>query len=180
MIRKRTALAIVAATLMSASADAGSFYARQSLVRTDQKPEPPKDPPSVLQETSIVLRVVSGSDCLQVAEIEVYANGVNVAAAAAGGVATGTAPYDPATGPGRAIDGVRPASYPNIYHSVCGGSPTLRVVFPRAVDVERVVAYGRADSYQHRDIYSYEITGRSGVRTGILDAREGPATSIPS
>lgn len=130
--------------------------------------------------TSIVLHAGIASSCIQVAEIEVYSNGVNVAAAAAGGIATGSAPYSPEASPANAIDGVKPAGYPNIYHSQCNGGDYLQVTFTHAVPVDSVVVYGRADYGAARDIYSYQLlNGTEVVTAATVDATSGSGSSTP-
>lgn len=79
------------------------------------------------------VRITAGlaGNCIQIAEVEAYENGVNVALASNGGVATGTAPYSGSSVPARANDGIRPSSYPNIYHSQCNGGDSLVITFAR-------------------------------------------------
>lgn len=169
--------ALLGATLtMSVAADAQTkYYARENLNRFGLKTAAP----SAGSETGIVLTAIAGSACVQIAEVEVYANGVNVAAAANGGTATGTSVWSSESNAPRAIDGVKPASYPNIYHSACYNGDTLTVTFARPVKVERIVVWGRQDYGPERDMFSYSLTGGSPVRTGVVDARSGMGSANP-
>lgn len=189
-INTRIALLLGAAVLTTSAADAQRYYARQRInvvggatsngpVTPDPTPTPTPTP-TARSETSITVNNVSGTGCIQIAELEVYAKGVNVALAANGGRASGTSPYSGESNVGKAIDGVKPAGYPNIYHSECVGGSYLRVDFARPVEVESVVIYGRADGFGERDVFTYQITGTTGGRSGAIDARSGRGTSIPS
>lgn len=174
----RTALAIAAAitTLAAGSADAQTrYYGRAKLAVApvkDATPEPGK------LATSVTITAGIRNSCIQVAEVEVYSGGVNVAAAASGASAIGTSVWSGESHAGKAIDGVKPAGYPDIYHSSCSGGDALTITFARPVVTNRIVIWGRADYGPERDVYGFSINGPSGaVASGVVDATSGSGSA---
>jgi hypothetical protein len=110
-----------------------------------------------------------------VAEVEAYSGSTNVALAANGGRADGSGSYDPyASTPDKAIDGVKPAGYPNIYHSMCYGGDRFIVNFASAVPISSIVVYGRQDFGADRDVYHWRLyNGGTVVDEGTIDATSG-------
>jgi hypothetical protein len=130
--------------------------------------------------SSIVVQAGIASNCIQVAEVEVYSNGVNVALASNGGEASSNNSYSSQSTADRANDGVRPSGYPAIFHSACSNGDYLRIEFPVPVRVDGVTIYGRADYGQDRDIYSYTLyDAATAVAQGQVDARSGSGSSTP-
>ena len=147
--------------------------------RTFSRPDPNAPRPAPVVATSVVLTAVSGS-CIQIAELEAFAGGLNVASAANGGVATGSTPYDGQANVGRINDGVKPAGYPNIFHSQCGAGDFAKVTFAQPVTLDRLAVYGRSDCCQGRDVFNYRIyNGTTQIASGILDASQGSAETQP-
>lgn len=127
-----------------------------------------------LLATSVLIKSPAGG-CLQIAELEAYSGDTNVALAQNGGVASGSNPYSGDAGVTRTNDGVKPAGYPQIFHSSCGSGDYLRITFANPTPIDRLMLYGRADCCGDRDRYSYEIyNGSESMGSGILDARSGP------
>ena len=184
MIRNSmVALAAAAASLTTSSADAQRFYARENLNRNATASAPaakPEEPATGMTATAIVLTSSIG-DCIQVAELEVLSGGRNVAAASSGGRASAQDIWSNESTADKAIDGVKPASYPNIYHSACRGDSYLRVDFASPAKVQSVIAYGRADGWQGRDTFVYQLfSGSTVIGGGTIDARSGSGSSTPS
>ena len=141
-------------------------------LRTFARPDNSPLPPSNVIATSIVIKGGLVDSCIQVGELEVASSGVNVAASSKGGVATGTPGYG--TSPISANDGVKPAGYPQIFHSGCGGGDYLKIDFANPSPIDTITLYGRGDCCQNRDLYSYELfNGSVSVGTGTIDARAG-------
>jgi hypothetical protein len=144
--------------------------------RTFTRPDPNAPPPPPVVATSIVLTSVNGT-CMQIAEFEAYSGGVNVASASNGGVASGSQQYNSDTYAGRINDGVKPSSYPEIFHSQCGAGDFAKVTFAQPVTLDRLVIYGRQNCCQDRDLFAYKIyNGTTLISGGTLDARNGGAT----
>lgn len=123
---------------------------------------------------------------LQVAELQAFSNGTNVALASNGASATATSTYDPGgpnSLPGNAIDGNTQGDYyaaPYIFHS---GSPasseSLTVTFAHAFDITGLTIYGRTDCCSDRDSYTYTLfDGATAVGAGSLDARTTHVASV--
>lgn len=126
------------------------------------------------------VRIKAGivNSCIQVAELEAYEGGVNVALASNGGSAIGTTPWSGESAPAKAIDGMRPAGYPNIYHSQCSGGDNLVITFARPSRISKLTLYGRQDYGPERDLYGYELlSGSTVVGTGQIDARSGSGSA---
>jgi hypothetical protein len=118
---------------------------------------------------------------LQIAELQAVTFGnVNVAAAANGGVATGSIPgYDSYATPDKAIDGNTGGHYytDKIFHPSTEGGTYFEVAFG-ASDLASLKIFGRTDCCSDRDIYNYSIFNASNVLlgSGTLDAT-GPTHS---
>jgi len=112
------------------------------------------------------------SDYLQIAELQLFSNGTNVAL---GKSATATSIY--VNGPAvasNAVDGDTRGDYPFIFHSGNqDGSDSLTVDLGGTFNVQSVAIFGRTDSCcQFRDLYTYTLfNGADVVKTGTLDAR---------
>lgn len=177
MIRHSTIALVTMASLVTVSAGAQTFYARQTLTKTATASTPP---PSGRTATAIVLRSAIG-DCIQIAELEAMSGGRNVAAAANGGRTSAQDIWSNESTADKAIDGVKPAGYPNIYHSACRGDSYLRVDFGTPAEIQNVSAYGRSEGFQSRDTFTYQLfNGSAVVGSGTIDARSGSGSSTPS
>ncbi len=121
---------------------------------------------------------------LQVAEVQAVSFGaVNVAAAANGGTASGSAEYQNngfAT-PDKAIDGNTGGNYysDTIYHSgTTGGDQFLQVLFAPTT-LASLTIYGRTDCCHNRDIYGYAIyAGEVLLTSGTLDTTGAPSGTV--
>ena len=134
-------------------------------------------PAQARQATSIVI-VTASNDWIQVGELQAFAGGTNVALQSNGGIASGNGSYSGQSTPDKANDGSTDGNYPNIYHAAYIGGAFLRIDFAQKADVTKIVLYGRTDSYSNRNYLSYTLyDGGTAVGTGILDARDGPATA---
>jgi hypothetical protein len=162
----------------SATADAQTRYMMREYIA--RLPTDGSTAPKGLVATSIELRSAINT-CVQVAELEVYADGVNVAAAANGGSASSNGDYSGTSNASKAIDGAKPADYPQIFHGVCGGD-LLTVSFAHPSAVTGVVAWGRRDCCGERDLFAYVLkNGSATVASGTLDARDNKVgSSTPS
>jgi len=142
-------------------------------LRTFTRPDPNAPPPPPLVADSVILRSAN-SGCLQISEFEAYAAGVNVALAANGGVVSSSTPYDNLSTSRHVNDGVKPSSYPNIFHSQCGAGDFVKVTFSKAVTLDKLAIYGRGDCCNDRDNFLYTAyNGTTEVGRGSLDARSG-------
>lgn len=180
------AVAILSTGSITASgvADAQTRYLARHKLQME-KSDGGKDDQKDQSQEGLTSTVFIGADinsaCIQIAELEVMSEGVNVGSAASGAKASGTAPYESAAGVGRAIDGIKPAGYPNIYHSRCGGGDFLKVDLAKPSRVDNLVVWGRQDGYSSRDVYSYVLlNGMTLVGQGIVNAQSGSGTSTPS
>ena len=126
------------------------------------------------QITSIRLEstiTVPSERWIQIAELTAEANGVNVAAASEGGVATSDSVYSPGYDATKANDGVIQPG--NMYHSRNSEGDHITITFARRSDVTRITYYGRHDCCQNRDILRYTLyDGANVVGSGILDASQ--------
>lgn len=134
------------------------------------------------------------SNFLQVAELLAFDfNGVNVALAANGGVATASSQYypdkAPQGGPGEANDGIYPADYDYTYDPATGGvfhsggvgpGEFLTITFAAPVTLASVEIWGRGDCCKDRDWYNLTIHDADGgvLFSGQLDARTAGFDSI--
>ncbi|MHA6723076.1 PEPxxWA-CTERM sorting domain-containing protein [Sphingomonas sp. RS2018] len=121
--------------------------------------------------TSVQIR---SNDILQVAELQLFANGVNVAL---GKTATATSVYQNGSAvASRAVDGDTEGSFPNIYHGNMSSGDVLTVDLGGAFDVTRISIFGRGGANDtccgFRDNYTYTLfNGTTQVGSGNLDAR---------
>lgn len=127
-------------------------------------------PASAVTVTSVQIK--STVEVLQVAELQLFANGLNVAQ---GKTATATSVYvnGPAV-PSFAVDGDTRGDYPFIYHGDdYNAGDILTVDLGGAFDVTTISIFGRTDSCcGFRDNYIYTLfNGATQVGTGTLDAR---------
>ena len=112
---------------------------------------------------------------LQVAEVQAVSFGaVNVAAAANGGTASGSAEYQNngfAT-PDKAIDGNTGGNYgtDTIYHSGTTGSDQFLQVSFAPTTLASLTIFGRTDCCHDRDVYGYAVyAGDTLLTSGTLD-----------
>ncbi len=94
--------------------------------------------------------IAYGILCLGLAVGSAWAQGVNVAQ---GKTATASSVWDTAAGstPDKAVDGIAPASYPNIWHSGSGDrTPWLQVDLGAIFLVNEIVLWNRQDCCQNR------------------------------
>lgn len=137
-------------------------------------------PAAAIDASSIIIRsAFPDGDWLQIGELQVFANGVNVAAAINGGVAYGTGSYDGTSTPDKANDGIVDTNFPQIYHSDGAGTTEyLEIKFTGMFDVSDIVIFGRGDCCSERNYFSYELHGTNQFGDylaweGVLDARNG-------
>lgn len=178
-MRKIVAAALVGATLMASSgAQAQTYYAREYLhIKSDGTAADAN--PNADLATSVLINSANG-DCIQIAEVEAYSGGTNVALASAGATASSSSPYSGEANASKTNDGVKPAGYPNIFHSSCGSGDFLRITFKNPVKIDSVKIYGRADGYANRDVYTYSIlAGTTVIGGGTIDATSGSGSTVP-
>lgn len=115
---------------------------------------------------------------IQVAELlATDFNPTNVALASNGGTATALSNIQGSDFTGKAIDGVFPNDYPEIYHSAgTGTNEYLRVTFSSPATLSSLAVYGRSGGCcTFRDIFNFTIydSGNQVLTSGQLDARNG-------
>ncbi|WP_353218060.1 hypothetical protein [Sandarakinorhabdus sp.] len=122
---------------------------------------------------------------LQVAELQAVEaiTGKNVALATEGGTAASSGTDYVGTGHDRAIDGVFPGAYPEIYHSgKDDDAQFLEVTFAAPANLASVTIYGRSGMCFDRDCYKITILNDAGQElfSGQLDNRllEGGGNSL--
>lgn len=143
-------------------------------------PRSAPQPPAVGLATSVIVYGAGYDSCMQIAEIEVYSGRTNVALASAGATASGSPSYDAASAVRNVNDGVKPAGYPNIYHSQCSNGNFVRIDFATPVSPDAIVIYGRADCCTERDIFVYNfLDGDTVISRGKIDARRGSGAVLP-
>ncbi|WP_243445974.1 PEPxxWA-CTERM sorting domain-containing protein [Polymorphobacter fuscus] len=113
---------------------------------------------------------------LQVGEVQAFAagSGVNVALASNGATAAGSGNYSAQSTPDKAIDGLAPVLFPDIYHSdSAAASEFLEITLLAPTDLASLAIFGRTDSNSDRDLFGISIFGASGqtLFTGQLDNR---------
>jgi len=138
-------------------------------------------PANALLATSIkITSGIAGGDWLQIGELQVFANGVNIALASNGAIVDGSGNWDQTSTDAKATDGLISTIFPDIYHSDGDGtSERLIVTFTQAFDVSDIVIYGRSDDGIERNLFKYQLLfeGNQGERLvdeGLLDARNAP------
>jgi hypothetical protein len=112
---------------------------------------------------------------LQIAELQAIEaiTGKNVALASNGATAVGSSNYA-GTNPGKAIDGICPAKYPDIFHSNGpGAAEFLEITLDQPANLASLTLYGRVD-FSSRDSYNITIFNSEGATlfSGQLDNRE--------
>lgn len=135
---------------------------------------------------------------IQIAEVIATQTGTgnDVALASAGATASAFESYSYCAGTcdaGRAIDGVFPSAYPDIYHSesvVGHPGQYLQIDLAGSFDLSSLTIYGRshsdywdgANDYSFRDTYNVQIFDADGglLYTGVLDGTQahGSATTV--
>lgn len=147
-------------------------------------------PANAVLATSIrISSGIEGGDWLQIGELQVFANGVNIALASNGAIVEGSGSWDGVSTPSKATDGITSTIFPDIYHSDgAGTSERLVVTFTQAFDVSDIVIYGRSDDGTERNMFEYKLLfeseqGEKVVNEGMLDARNAPysaSVSLPT
>ncbi len=124
---------------------------------------------------AVKVRVTSAlPDWLQVGEVQAveFGTGINVALAANGGTAAGSGNFSAASTPDKAIDGIAPASFANIYHSdSAGAGEFLDVFFAAPTTLSSLTIFGRVDCCSTRDLFDVTIYNAAGdtLYTGRFD-----------
>ncbi|OJY67540.1 MAG: hypothetical protein BGP16_03185 [Sphingobium sp. 66-54] len=138
-------------------------------------------PANAVLATSIrISSGIGGGDWLQIGELQVFANGVNIALASNGAIVEGSGSWDGMSTADKATDGIISTSFPDIYHSDgAGTSERLVVTFTQAFDISDIVIYGRSDDGIERNLFKYQLyllsqPGEMLVDAGLLDARSAP------
>lgn len=91
---------------------------------------------------------------LEIAEIEAITfDGTNLALAGNGGTAVSTSDYCACSPASKAIDGVRPATWPQVWHSGGpGGDQNIRIQLANAATLSMVSIWGGAEpGFEYRD-----------------------------
>lgn len=121
---------------------------------------------------SEILITPSNNTWLQVSEVVATQTGTgnDLALLSASATATGSSIYSPTSDPSKAIDGVGPVDYPNIFHSGEGdGTSWLRIVLGSISELDSIDIMGRAGCCTERDIYDIELFDVQGA--SIFSAR---------
>jgi hypothetical protein len=105
----------------------------------------------------------NGRQCIQIAQLAVFSNGVNVAPR--GKIRSSSSTRNTGTRPETAIDGtLSPRAYPNIYHSDCEGNEHWILELDKGYVVNRIIFYNRSDCCSDQangmrmDLYSPQPT----------------------
>jgi len=120
---------------------------------------------------------------LQIAELEAFSNGVDVASSANGATAVGSSVYSAFSTADKAIDGNTGGNYytDTIFHSAGSGpNEYLTVTLANGgADISSLSIFGRTDCCGDRDIYKYSFLNAAGdvVGGGTLNATRGSATA---
>ncbi|MCK5829236.1 MAG: hypothetical protein KAH20_02935 [Methylococcales bacterium] len=96
---------------------------------------------------------------LQVSEVVATekGTGIDLALSSAGATAIGESAW-PNSSANYAIDGIKPAGYPNMYHPASGHySSYLIILLDSPSDLASLSLFGRADCCSHRDRYNVEL-----------------------
>jgi len=96
---------------------------------------------------------------LQVSEVVALETGTgnDLALTSAGATASGSSNW-PGSSPNNSINGIAPASFPNIFHSnENNGSSFLNIVLASASELDSITLFGRTDCCSFRDIYNLDI-----------------------
>jgi hypothetical protein len=102
-----------------------------------------------------------------------------------GAIATSTSNYSADSSADKAIDGIYPAAYPNIWHSgTFANTEHLDIRLAAAYELDSLTIYGRADGWSYRDIYNvfvYDGSGNLLFQEVGADATSGFVTiTLPS
>jgi len=116
-------------------------------------------------------------DYLQISEViaETFSS-VDVALASHGATATASSIFENVALPGKAIDGIFPSDYPDLYAS---DFPTagefLRIDFASPATLASLTIWGRDGCCSGRDLFNYQIFNSNNdlLASGQLDARLG-------
>ena len=120
----------------------------------------------------------SANSYIQIGELQAFKNnGVNVAQASNGGVATGTASFG--TNPGQANDGNTSKTFPFIFTTQNGPGEFLRIDFSNPASLTSIVIYGRSDCCVDRDSWTLNVfAGSQSLYSGLVDARDGSIATV--
>lgn len=117
---------------------------------------------------------------LQISEVSALKTGpgTDLAEASAGAVATTGNLIVGTSGPENAIDGIGPAAYPNIFHSL-SDAPTeyLNIALANPSELDTLTIFGRSDCCDWRDVFDVELLGASGA---VLASFSGLDASGPN
>ncbi len=114
---------------------------------------------------------------MQVSEVVAQQTGTgnDLALASAGATAVGSSVWEPASNPGKAIDGIAPNAHADIFHSqTSSSSEFLKITLSQASELDSVTIFGRTDCCSHRDIFDLFLYDSQGVllfEAFDLDAR---------
>jgi len=96
----------------------------------------------------VKININKNNECLQIAQLAVYSNGVNIAP---GKTASAPNIYSSQSIPAKAIDGtLSTRDYPNIYHSACRSGDYWLLDLGSEYDIEKIVYYNRRDCCSER------------------------------
>ncbi|THD65304.1 PEPxxWA-CTERM sorting domain-containing protein [Phenylobacterium sp.] len=121
-----------------------------------------------------------GDAYIQVSEVVAdNFSATDVALSSNGGTATAASNYQGSDYTGKAIDGIYPQEYSDIYHSAgTGTGEFLTISFSSPEDLSSLSIYGRGTTGSpscctERDVYNYSIFNSAGalITSGQLDAR---------
>ena len=112
--------------------------------------------------------------------------GIDVALASNGATATSTSNWDQQTNPGKAIDGIYPGDYPNLWHSATNSATEyLDVMLSVPKELDSITIYGR-NSYSDRDVfnvYAYDSKGNqlfAGLNASANNANHYVTLTFPN
>lgn len=103
---------------------------------------------------------------LQISEVAALktGSGIDLADASAGAVATTGKAVFGTSGPEHAIDGIGPAAYPNIFHSLTADPDEfLNIALASPSELDSLTIFGRADCCGWRDVFDVTLLGAGGT-----------------
>jgi len=139
---KRIKIGLLASlAIASSSANAGLVNVSEILIKNSQ--------PTYIQISEVVATETgSGND---------------LALASAGATAFGSGTWSSTSSPDKAIDGLGPLDYPNMYHSDGSGSDEfLKIVLASASELDSLTLFGRTGCCSSRDVFDVFMYGNTG------------------
>lgn len=139
-LKKITLFALL--TILSSSTYAGLINVSEILIKSAQ--------PSWIQISEVVATETG--------------TGNDLALTTAGATAFGSGNWSPTSSPDKAIDGLGPLDYPNLYHSDGNGSDEfLRIVLANVSELDSLALFGRTGCCSDRDVFDIYLYDTSGA-----------------